>query len=80
MSLPSLPEVTRVYQNTFFDSTRWDGFKPRDGDVIISTSYKGGTTWTLRRSDRGAYFSITGPSCTVLDELSPWIGRNVRTH
>lgn len=26
------------------DSSRWDGFKPRDGDVIISTPPKCGTT------------------------------------
>ena len=41
------PNVTRTYQNHTIDSTRWDGFEPRDGDVIVTTSYKSGTTWTL---------------------------------
>ena len=39
--------VIRTYQNHTIDSTRWQGFKPRPGDVIVSTSYKSGTTWTL---------------------------------
>ena len=71
MSLPSLPEVTRIYQNTFFDSTRWDGFKPRDGDIIISTSYKGGTTWT--QAICGALIFQSPDPPAPLDELSPWI-------
>jgi aryl sulfotransferase len=28
------------------DSTRWQAFIPRDDDIVISTSYKSGTTWT----------------------------------
>ena len=39
--------VTRIYQNHTIDSTRWRGFEPRAGDVIVTTSYKSGTTWTL---------------------------------
>ncbi len=41
-----LPRVTRLYQNHHLDSKRWDGYKPRDGDVIVTTSYKAGTTFT----------------------------------
>ena len=41
------PNVTRTYQNHTIDSTRWRGFEPRAGDVIVTTSYKSGTTWTL---------------------------------
>jgi aryl sulfotransferase len=39
--------VTRTYQNHTIDSTRWQRFEPRPGDVIVTTSYKSGTTWTL---------------------------------
>ncbi|HSG89799.1 MAG TPA: sulfotransferase domain-containing protein [Pseudomonadales bacterium] len=40
------PKVTRVYQNHHLDSTRWSEYAPKDGDVIVTTSYKAGTTWT----------------------------------
>lgn len=39
------PSRRRVYLNHHLDSTRWDHYKPRDNDIIISTSYKSGTTW-----------------------------------
>ncbi len=42
----ALPTVTRVYQNHHLDSTRWDLYEPRPGDIIVTTSYKCGTTWT----------------------------------
>jgi aryl sulfotransferase len=42
----NLPEVTRCYQNHHLDSTRWDLYSPRADDVIITTAYKSGTTWT----------------------------------
>ncbi|MBW2282361.1 MAG: sulfotransferase domain-containing protein [Deltaproteobacteria bacterium] len=41
-----LPRPTRVYQNHHLDSKRWDGFQPRPDDIIVTTSYKSGTTFT----------------------------------
>jgi aryl sulfotransferase len=41
-----LPVVTRTYQNHHLDSTRWSAYTPRSSDIIVSTSYKAGTTWT----------------------------------
>ncbi len=40
-----LPKKTREYEDMDADSTRWDNFKFRDGDVIIDTLGKSGTTW-----------------------------------
>lgn len=41
------PRRTRTYQSALIDSTRWDRYRPRDGDVVVATPYKSGTTWTL---------------------------------
>jgi len=46
MSSQSRPERKYTYNNITTNSQRWDGFKPRAGDVIISTPPKCGTTWT----------------------------------
>ena len=62
---------TRVYKNHHLDSTRWDAIEPRDGDVVITTSYKSGTTWmqgivaNLLLDDLPA----TAPPLS----LSPWV-------
>ena len=41
-----LPRKTREIQNVIIDSTRWNGFKFRNDDIVISTYGKSGTTWT----------------------------------
>lgn len=46
MSAP-LPTLTRTYQNHLLDSTRWNCYQPRSGDIVVSTSLKSGTTWML---------------------------------
>ncbi|HSM96230.1 MAG TPA: sulfotransferase domain-containing protein [Rhizomicrobium sp.] len=40
------PERIHTYQDLIFDSTRWDSFRPRKGDIIVATPAKCGTTWT----------------------------------
>jgi len=62
---------TRVYRNHHLDSTRWDAIEPRDGDVVITTSYKSGTTWT-----QGIVGNLLVPDMLAtqpLLALSPWI-------
>lgn len=41
-----IPEVTRTYINHHLDSTRWGIYHPRADDIIVTTSYKSGTTYT----------------------------------
>lgn len=43
--MDSTPQVWHVYRHHHLDSTRWEQFTPRPDDIIISTSYKSGTTW-----------------------------------
>ena len=43
-----MPSRRRVYRDHHLDSTRWDAYTARPGDVVISTSVKAGTTWMQR--------------------------------
>ena len=67
----AVPQRTRVYQNHHLDSTRWDGFVPRDDDIIVTTAYKAGTTWTQRIV--AALVLGPGPLPDGLNQLSPWL-------
>ncbi len=67
----STPQRTRVYQNHHLDSTRWDDFVHRPGDVVISTSYKAGTTWMQRIVS--LLILGPGPLAENLMVMSPWI-------
>jgi aryl sulfotransferase len=42
----SWPKKTRDFHNHHFDSTVWDDFAFRNGDVVVATYAKTGTTWT----------------------------------
>ena len=42
------PKKSRVYQSEQFDGERWNDWKWRDDDIVISTAMKSGTTWMLR--------------------------------
>ena len=46
MNNDDIPKRTQRYSGFATDSTRWDDFKHRDGDIFICTPCKCGTTWT----------------------------------
>jgi aryl sulfotransferase len=84
-----LPEVTRVYQNHHLDSTRWEFYTPHENDVIVTTSYKSGTTWVqmiLYQLIYGKNISKWGDVTCWLDgrfesnrtDLSKWMTRKER--
>jgi aryl sulfotransferase len=62
---------TRVYKNHHLDSTRWDAIDPRDGDVVITTSYKSGTTWTQHIVGQLLLRDVPNPPPTPM--ASPWV-------
>ena len=61
----------RRYRSSDEDSARWDGFAFRDGDVVVSTRSKHGTTWVQHilllfiHGDRRRTLPLV--------ELSPWL-------
>ncbi len=67
----SRPEVTRLYQNHHLDSSRWDDFRPRDDDIIVTTSYKSGTTFTQQILSHLLYGHLD--PMPERDQLSPWL-------
>jgi aryl sulfotransferase len=68
--MAGLPERRREYRSYIFDSRNWDRFAPRSGDVVISTSYKSGTTWMQNIVVRLVY---RGGEVPAVSAVSPWL-------
>lgn len=64
------PVKTRDIHNTVFDSRVWDAFDFRDGDVIIGTWGKSGTTWTQQIIGQ---LIFAGQENLPVAEMSPWL-------
>jgi aryl sulfotransferase len=64
------PQRTHIYRNHHLDSTRWDGFTPRADDIVISTPYKSGTTWT---QEIVLHLVFLGQQVPYREEVSPWL-------
>jgi hypothetical protein len=59
------------YRSLVDDSSRWEGFEFRPGDIVISTPKKCGTTWTQMLC---ALLIFDGPVFPEpLERLSPWL-------
>lgn len=70
-----LPELVHTYQNHTLDSTRWNCYKPRPADIVISTSLKSGTTWTMEIVRQLIFLGQDVPQRhkMQLGELAPWL-------
>jgi aryl sulfotransferase len=60
---------TRELHNHHMDSTVWNDFAFRDGDVIVSTYGKSGTTWTQQIVSQLIFAGAEG---IPVSHLSPW--------
>src|ERR1041385_1389426 len=65
---------TREYHTAIMDSTRWDKFVPRNGDIVIATFPKCGTTWTQRIVDL-LIFQTPEPRPVVMN--APWLDATI---
>jgi hypothetical protein len=68
--------MAEAVSNFLFDSKRWDGFEFRDGDIVIATPAKCGTTWTQRIVSLLIFDSpdLYAP----MARISPWLDMNTR--
>lgn len=68
-------ETARVYASDVDDNRRWVGFPFRDGDIVISTRSKSGTTWMQMICALLVFQTPDLPA--PLAELSPWLDHAV---
>lgn len=64
------------YRSIIADNARWDGFALREGDIIISTPPKCGTTWTQMICAMLIFQTPDLPR--PLDLISPWLDQSLR--
>ncbi len=67
-------QMLHHYQNAVMNSAKWEHFNARPDDIIITTSYKAGTTW-LQGICAALVFQQPQPPVPQ-DELSPWFDSN----
>ncbi|HBW20866.1 MAG TPA: sulfotransferase, partial [Actinobacteria bacterium] len=66
-----MPEFPVRYRSAETDSSRWYGFAFRDGDIVISTRSRTGTTWMQMICALLVFQTPDLPA--PLAELSPWL-------
>ncbi len=66
-----VPEFPVRYRSAETDSSRWYGFAFRDGDIVISTRSRTGTTWMQMICALLVFQTPDLPA--PLAELSPWL-------
>ncbi|MEV5818744.1 sulfotransferase domain-containing protein [Micromonospora haikouensis] len=66
-----MPDAPFRYRSSEEDSARWAGFPFRDGDIVISTRSKSGTTWMQTICALLVFGTPDLPA--PLSQLSPWL-------
>jgi hypothetical protein len=71
-----VPAAPTRYRSPEEDSARWAGFPFRNGDIVISTRSKSGTTWMQMICALLIFQTPQLPG--QLGDLSPWLDRLTR--
>jgi aryl sulfotransferase len=71
MPTPLQQTPRRTYRNFIMDSSVWDRYEPRPGDIVISAPAKSGCTWTQRIVSVLVFQQAALPG--RLAEISPWL-------
>lgn len=72
-----LKDRAQVYRGSITEPDRWAALQPREGDVILATPAKSGTTWT--QSIIAMLLNGTTDLPDKLSVISPWIESNFST-
>jgi aryl sulfotransferase len=68
------PQKTRELHNHHMNSTVWNDFKFRDGDIVIGTYGKSGTTWMQQIV---AQLIFDGAEGIAVSKISPWVDMRI---
>ena len=71
---PARPIKTREIFTHHVNSARWNDFVFRDGDIVIATYAKSGTTWTQQIVSQLIFKGAEGIN---VHQLSPWVDNRV---
>jgi aryl sulfotransferase len=64
------PVKSRELETRLMDSRRWNGFAFREGDIVVDTWAKAGTTWM---QEICAQLILGAPDAMVGQAISPWL-------
>ena len=62
--------ATRTVRDFHSDSRHWDHYQPREGDIVICTAPKAGTTWTQQIVNLLVFQSS---EARPLLDITPWL-------
>ncbi len=68
------PRKSRELMNHHMDSTVWNDFQFRDGDIVVGTYAKSGTTWTQQIVGQLVF---KGDPDVPVHDFSPWVDLRV---
>jgi aryl sulfotransferase len=69
-----LPRKKRDVHNYAMDSTRWNDFRFRDGDIVIGTWSKSGTTWMQQIVTQ---LIFDGRAGIPIADIAPWVDMRI---